>query len=152
MKKIRDGCGLGVGVELKKTWSGKSRKRRRNREDSSSRLNEKRVYSAFESFQHEVERARDRKALYYRTRLKNSLRGDGFESFLSFVRSDETQSIGVDETISVKLTCSNRLLPLELGIGDICEATDTSPNFASFQNITIPLCLFFYDEFSLTIK
>ncbi len=110
----------------------------RNRADSASRLNEKRVYSAFESFQHEVERVRDRKALYYRTRLKDSLRGDGFESFLSFVRSDETQSIGVDETISVKLTCSNRLLPLELGIGDICEATDTSPNFASFQNITIP--------------
>ncbi len=100
--------------------------------------NEKRVYSAFESFQHEIERVRDRKALYYRTRLKDSIRGDGFESFISFMRSDETQSIGVDETISIKLTCSNRLLPLELGIGDICQATDTSPNFATFENITVP--------------
>ncbi|MZI93107.1 type VI secretion system baseplate subunit TssF [Vibrio sp. CAIM 722] len=99
---------------------------------------EKRVYSAFESFQHEVERARNRKALYYRSRTRDSIRGDGFDTFLSFVRSDETASIGIDEAVSVKITCTNRLLPLELGIGDICEATDTSPPFAAFRNITIP--------------
>ena len=99
---------------------------------------EKRVYSAFESFQHEVERARNRKALYYRSRTRDSIRGDGFDTFLSFVRSDETASIGVDEAVSVKITCTNRLLPLELGIGDICEPTDTSPPFAAFRNITIP--------------
>ncbi|MBN8138644.1 type VI secretion system baseplate subunit TssF, partial [Vibrio vulnificus] len=31
---------------------------------------EKRIYSSFESFQHEVERVRHRQALYYRTRVK----------------------------------------------------------------------------------
>ncbi|WPC76857.1 type VI secretion system baseplate subunit TssF [Vibrio porteresiae] len=99
---------------------------------------EKRVYSAFESFQHEVERARNRKALYYRSRTKESIRGDGFDSFISFVRSDETVSTGVDEAVSIKLTCTNRLLPLELGVGDICEPTDTSPPYATFRNISVP--------------
>ncbi|ANU39461.1 hypothetical protein VSVS05_04426 (plasmid) [Vibrio scophthalmi] len=98
----------------------------------------KRVYESFESFQHEVERVRHRQALYYRTRVKESIRGDGFDSFISFIRGDETSSIGVDEAVSIKLTCTNRLLPLELGIGDICVTTDTSPPFATFKNITIP--------------
>ncbi|MGD8172760.1 type VI secretion system baseplate subunit TssF [Vibrio sp. TRT 21S02] len=98
----------------------------------------KRVYSSFESFQHEVERVRDRKALYYRTRVKDSIRGDGFDSFISFIRGDETLSVDVDEAVSIKLTCTNRLLPLELGVGDICEPTDTSPPFATFRNITEP--------------
>ncbi|MCA2015832.1 type VI secretion system baseplate subunit TssF [Vibrio tritonius] len=99
---------------------------------------EKRVYSAFETFQHEVERARNRKALYYRSRTKDSIRGDGFDSFISFVRSDETVSTGVDEAVSIKLTCTNRLLPSELGVGDICEPTDTSPPYATFRNISVP--------------
>lgn len=98
----------------------------------------KRTYASFESFQHEVERANGRKALYYRTRVKNSIRGDGFDSFISFIRGDETQSVEVDEAISVRLTCTNRLLPLELGIGDINKSTDTSPPFAEFSNITVP--------------
>ncbi|OLQ90628.1 type VI secretion protein [Vibrio panuliri] len=99
---------------------------------------EKRVYSSFESFQHEVERVRNRTALYYRSRVRESIRGDGFETFISFVRSDETTSIEVDEAVSVKLNCTNRLLPLELGVGDICEPTDTSPPFATFANISVP--------------
>ncbi len=33
---------------------------------------------------------------------------------------------------------TNRLLPIELGIGDIDQPTNTSPIFASFENITIP--------------
>ncbi len=100
--------------------------------------NEQRNYSSFESFHHEIERACKREVLYYRTRIKNSIRGDGFDSFISFVRGDETQCIGIDETISIKLSCTNRLLPLELGVGDICQPTDTSPSFAAFSNITIP--------------
>lgn len=99
---------------------------------------DKRIYSSFESFQHEIERASKRKALYYRSRVRNSVRGDGFDSYISFIRGDEVQSIDIDETISVALTCTNRLLPIELGIGDICEATESSPPFAKFKNITVP--------------
>ena len=98
----------------------------------------KRVYSSFESFQHEVERARHRESLYYRARVKDSIRNDGFDNFISFVRGDESSVYNFDEAVSLKLTCTNRQLPLELGIGDICEPTDTSPTFATFENITIP--------------
>lgn len=97
-----------------------------------------RRYSAFESFYHEVERARHRQSLYYRSRIKNSLRGDGFDTFISFVRSDETAAIDIDEAVSLSLTCSNRQLPLALGIGDIKGETQSSPTFASFRNITAP--------------
>jgi type VI secretion system protein ImpG len=107
-------------------------------QDSSRIRGEKRVYHPFESFTHQVERARQREALYYRTRVRNSIRSDGFDSFISFVRGDETVSTNVDEAISVKLTCTNRLLPVELGIGDICKPTDSSPTFVQFSNITEP--------------
>jgi type VI secretion system protein ImpG len=98
----------------------------------------KRVYSSFESFQHEVERVRNREALYYRARVKDSIRNDGFDSFISFVRGDESVAYNFDEAVSIRLTCTNRQLPIELGVGDICVQTDTSPTFASFKNITIP--------------
>ncbi|WP_025821237.1 type VI secretion system baseplate subunit TssF [Shewanella marina] len=97
-----------------------------------------RHYSAFESFQHQIERAQHRLALYYRVRVKESIRDDGLEHYISFVRSDETDNVGFSEAISLKLTCTNRDLPLELGRGDICVATDTSPPFAAFANITVP--------------
>ncbi|MDF5022335.1 type VI secretion system baseplate subunit TssF [Vibrio parahaemolyticus] len=97
-----------------------------------------RQYSAFESFYHEIERVRERRSLYYRSRVKNSLRGDGFDTFISFVRSDETTAFEVDEAVSLSLMCSNRQLPLALGIGDISKPTQTSPSFASFRNIMAP--------------
>ncbi|MDX1456304.1 MAG: type VI secretion system baseplate subunit TssF, partial [Marinobacter sp.] len=46
---------------------------------------EPRLYTAFESFQHEVERDRGRTALYYRTRIRESVRGDGFDHYIAFV-------------------------------------------------------------------
>ncbi|WP_345856844.1 type VI secretion system baseplate subunit TssF [Shewanella algae] len=99
---------------------------------------QQRIYSPFESFQHEVERARNRTALYYRMRVRDSMRNDGLDHCLSFVRSDETQCLDMTEAVSVTLTCSNRQLPTKLGKGDICVATDTSPSFARFSNITEP--------------
>lgn len=39
---------------------------------------QQRIYSPFESFQHEVERARNRTALYYRMRVRDSMRNDGW--------------------------------------------------------------------------
>ncbi|MCE0495102.1 type VI secretion system baseplate subunit TssF [Vibrio salinus] len=112
-------------------WQDKSQESQRVR-------GEKRIYHSFESFQHEVERAKNRTALYYRTRIKDSIRGDGFDSYISFVRGDEKVSHTIDEAISIRLTCTNRLLPIELAVGDICEPTNTSPTFADFRNITVP--------------
>ncbi|MFO6422435.1 type VI secretion system baseplate subunit TssF [Motilimonas sp. KMU-193] len=107
--------------------------------DNDGRLRGKpRIYHAFESFQHEIERVRNRQALYYRTRVKNSIRNDGFENDIAFVRDDETLSFVASETISIDLTCTNRQLPVELGIGDICLETGSTPAFVTFKNITVP--------------
>ncbi|MFM2476468.1 type VI secretion system baseplate subunit TssF [Celerinatantimonas sp. MCCC 1A17872] len=110
-------------------WSGTSTGRVRGQE---------RVYTPFESFQHEIERSEHRHALYYRQRVKESIRNDGFDYYLSFVRGDEIECMDLSEAISLQLTCTNRQLPLELGIGDLCVQTDSSPSFASFSNITEP--------------
>ncbi|QMV16180.1 type VI secretion system baseplate subunit TssF [Vibrio spartinae] len=107
-------------------------------QDSQRIRGEKRVYHPFESFQHQVERARQREVLYYRSRVKDSQRNDGFDTFISFIRGDETRSVDVDEAISIQLTCTNRLLPIELGAGDICQSTDTSPDYVTFKNIIAP--------------
>jgi type VI secretion system protein ImpG len=99
---------------------------------------EPRDYVPFESFQHQIERDRDRNALYYRVRARESLRNDGFDHDIAFVRADEQACLGLNETISLKLTCSNRVLPERLGIGDIHVPSEDSPAFADFRNITRP--------------
>ena len=40
------------------------------------------------------------------------------------------------ETLSIGLTCTNGSLPEGLRIGDICESTGSSPEFATYRNIT----------------
>ncbi len=99
---------------------------------------QRRIYTPFESFKHEIELARQRLALYYRIRVKESLRKDGFDHVISFIRSDETVSYSVNEAVTLGLTCTNRQLPTELSIGDISIGTDSTPSFAKFENITIP--------------
>ncbi|HAT1682903.1 TPA: type VI secretion system baseplate subunit TssF [Klebsiella oxytoca] len=97
-----------------------------------------RVYQPFESFQHQIERARGRLALYYRVRVREAVGGTGFEHSLAFVRGDETSVVGLDESVSVTLTCTNRDRAAQLLVGDICMPTGESPTFATFRNITRP--------------
>ncbi|ROP58149.1 type VI secretion system protein ImpG [Enterobacter sp. BIGb0383] len=97
-----------------------------------------RVYQPFESFQHQIERARGRLALYYRIRVREAVNGNGFEHSLAFVRGDETDVIGLDESVSVTLTCTNRGRAAQLLVGDICVPTGDSPTFATFRNIIRP--------------
>ncbi|PJG57726.1 type VI secretion system baseplate subunit TssF [Aeromonas cavernicola] len=97
-----------------------------------------RIYHPFESFQHQIERAKQRLALYYRIRVKESVRGHGFEHYLSFVRGDETSTVDLDESISVSLTCTNRSLAARLKVGHICIPTGNSPSFATFRNLIKP--------------
>ncbi|WP_104205120.1 type VI secretion system baseplate subunit TssF [Billgrantia saliphila] len=99
---------------------------------------EPRPYVPFESYQHQIERDRGREARYFRVRVRDSLRGDGFDHDIAFVRADEQACLGMRETISLRLTCSNRALPERLTVGDICASTDSSPVFADFRNITRP--------------
>lgn len=97
-----------------------------------------RSYVPFESFQHQIERDRNQRSLYYRVRARESLRGDGFDHDIAFVRSDERDCLGVNETVSLHLTCSNREMPERLSVGDIHVATEASPAYADFRNITRP--------------
>ncbi|MCX0421179.1 type VI secretion system baseplate subunit TssF [Aeromonas veronii] len=97
-----------------------------------------RIYQPFESFQHQIERAKQRLALYYRVRVRESVSGDGFEHSLSFVRGDETTMVDLDESISVTLTCTNRSRAARLKVGSICVPTGSSPSFATFRNLIRP--------------
>ncbi|WP_421217173.1 type VI secretion system baseplate subunit TssF [Aeromonas enteropelogenes] len=97
-----------------------------------------RIYQPFESFQHQIERAKQRLALYYRVRVKESVSGDGFDHYLSFVRGDETVTHELDESISVTLTCTNRSRAARLKVGSICVPTGSSPSFATFRNLIRP--------------
>lgn len=99
-----------------------------------------REYSPFESFQHEVESAANRKALYYRNKVRSSLSRNGTEQSISFIRSDESNFIPTDsrEAISIQMTCTNRNLPEGLAVGDVCIPTEFTPSFVEFSNITRP--------------
>jgi len=110
------------------------------RRPSTNDINDsKRIYSPFESFQHEIERSHERKALYYRHRVGESVTKSGFEQFISFVREDETSYLPEEnETISIETICSNRNLPEALAIGDICIPTEMTPSYVDFKNITQP--------------
>jgi type VI secretion system protein ImpG len=98
----------------------------------------RRLYEPFESFRHALVETGADDALYYQVRRRPAVVGDGVDYYLAFV--DASQGVGEPraETVSVELVCSNGDLPHELKVGDICQATATSPEFAEFRNITQP--------------
>ncbi|HTV87202.1 MAG TPA: type VI secretion system baseplate subunit TssF [Dyella sp.] len=108
------------------------------REPNGQRGHRLRTFHPFESLQHEIEHAQGRTALYYRARLQQAMNDDGVVHRMAFVRADETAYIGHGETVSLALTCTNRDLPLALGVGDICLPTQATPMYANFTNITRP--------------
>lgn len=97
-----------------------------------------RIFRPFESFAHEIEHAQGRTALYYRCLAEESLHGDGVTHSIAFVRADASAYIGKLETVSIELTCTNRDLPLALGIGDIDVLTETTPPLVTYRNIRAP--------------
>ena len=94
------------------------------------------VFKRFESFDHYEIAPVDADMRYYRERLKPSVTGNGLDCYITFVNQAEKDVFPETETVSLDLTCSNRHLPMMLEVGDICVDTGTSPEFATFQNIT----------------
>ena len=92
-----------------------------------------RRYSQFESFEHEAEL---NAPAYYRLRLRPSHMDGGTEFHISISYPPENPLAPQGETISLELTCTNRFLPGELGVGDIGTHADNSPDAVSFRNIT----------------
>ena len=72
--------------------------------------------------------------LTYRTTVRPAMNGDWVETYLSVAY--EPDEVPVPETLSIELTCTNRWLPEKLRLGEVCAATDTSPERCSFRNIT----------------
>lgn len=94
------------------------------------------LFQRFESFAHFDTVPVDNQLRYYRERQKPSVTGYGLDTYVTFINQYEQSVFPETETVSLDLTCTNRHLPTLLGVGDICVDTGTSPEFASFSNIT----------------
>lgn len=91
-----------------------------------------REYVPFESFEHDSSFDVPDSRPHYSVRQRPSLLHDGLDTYLSFgMRQADAQ-----ETISVELTCTNQNLPRKLALGEICVASETTPEFLTFRNIT----------------
>jgi len=96
---------------------------------------EEREYGAFYSFRNGQGVAGD-DDVYYQTQLRDAVIGDGSDVYVSFVNLDQQHLVPPTETVAFRLTCTNRVLAEQLRPGDIREATESSPGFARFQNIS----------------
>ncbi|MEM8985875.1 MAG: type VI secretion system baseplate subunit TssF [Pseudomonadota bacterium] len=93
------------------------------------------AYHAFEAFQHGEEGGVFGAGAYYRTRKRPAIVGDGFETYASFISMGDAPQ---REVISLSLTCTNRNLPEKLKVGEISVPTGSSPEIATFRNVTKP--------------
>jgi type VI secretion system protein ImpG len=69
----------------------------------------------------------------FRTTLRAATVGHGNELFLSVTYPPG--EIPLPETLSLRITCTNRALPESLKLGDLNQPTDSSPERLSFHNI-----------------
>jgi len=88
-----------------------------------------RVYVPFGLYRHDGRGAK----LSYRTTLRSATVGRGNEMFLS-VNYPPGES-PLPETLSIRISCTNRSLPESLKLGDISQPTSSSPDRMSFSNI-----------------
>ncbi|MVV47862.1 type VI secretion system baseplate subunit TssF [Pseudomonas sp. PB120] len=90
------------------------------------------AYVPFESFEHDPSFDVPTSRPHYSIRQRSSSQHDGLDTYLSFgIRHTEA-----NETLSIELMCTNQNLPHKLKLGDICMASDKTPEFLSFRNIT----------------
>jgi type VI secretion system protein ImpG len=90
-------------------------------------------YLRFDSFQHHSEST---VRGYYRTESRPSVTGEGLDTYASFVVLEPASLVPPEETVVFGLTCANASVTEKLRMGDIHLATDSSPEFAHFQNIS----------------
>ncbi len=96
---------------------------------------EKRGYAPFHSFRrgHTIS---DLEEVFYDVRIRNAVADEGTDIYVSFVNTEQMTALPPTETVMFDLTCTNRIPAEKLRVGDIQLATDSSPGFARFQNIT----------------
>ncbi|MCL9782503.1 type VI secretion system baseplate subunit TssF [Vibrio sp. S4M6] len=91
-----------------------------------------RDYRPFEMFNPNSENI----PVYSLRRRPNKL-SKGSSLYLSVAYPQESPHLR-QETLSVTVRCTNGHLPEEIQYGDICKATETSPEMATFKNILTP--------------
>lgn len=91
-----------------------------------------RRYLPFESFEHD---AKGNEHAYYRLRLRPSHTDGCPEIYISITSADDSAAQLQGETVSLELTCTNRLLPHNLHMGDISIHTDNTSGTNNFANI-----------------
>lgn len=91
-------------------------------------------YPYFESFEHSLNE--NTSQLYYQIRVKGSEDGQALDSYIAFVNHSEDNITPQTETVEASLTCTNRTLPVKLGIGDINVASEGIPEFVDIINIS----------------
>jgi type VI secretion system protein ImpG len=74
--------------------------------------------------------------IFYNQRLRSAVTGEGTDIYVSFVKADQELALPPTETVVFELTCTNRILSDKLRVGDIHVATESSPGFCQFRNIT----------------
>lgn len=70
----------------------------------------------------------------YNVSMARSVIDDSLETYIS-VAYPGVETAPVEEVLSLKLLCTNGALPENLGLGDICRHTSTSPELLEFSNI-----------------
>ncbi len=88
-------------------------------------------YVVFESFEHDPVADVKANTPFYSVRQRPSLQYEGLDTYLSFdLRGAEYQ-----EAVSIRLTCTNHNLPLQIEVGGISRACDGTPDALRFKNI-----------------
>ena len=99
----------------------------------------RRNYSNFYSFAH-TKPGNDFDGYYVLRRTRSPL-DEGTDTYVQVSRPRDADASDEDETLSIELLCTNRMLPLELQIGDICKPVRGSsvPDFANITAVSPPI-------------
>ena len=92
------------------------------------------IYTEFVSAEYETAKATSHS--HYRRKISPSLIDGIPEIYISLLQEPEQTNFQQSKSISIELTCTNRNLPQQLDVGDICIPADNTPHAVSFQNIT----------------
>jgi type VI secretion system protein ImpG len=93
---------------------------------------ERRSYEAFQAFRHALRSAKHQG--FYALHREPSPVDDGLHTYVRLGGGGEPTQLDA-ETLSIELTCTNRSLPGELQVGDLCMPTADTPSGVTFSNI-----------------
>lgn len=92
---------------------------------------ERRTYRPFVSYRH----ATDAEPAYYKLRRTESPLDDATDVYIAIETPRDVKRSSVEETLSIDLLCTNRNLPNELQLGEVCVAPKGASTPAPFKNI-----------------